>query len=51
MKSFDDVILRVHEMFKYHTISHCDKCHHEAHTILGNKCGWCGGNMVEEEKK
>jgi hypothetical protein len=31
-------------------ISHCNKCHHEAYTILGTKCSWCGGAMIEENK-
>jgi hypothetical protein len=49
IKTFDDVIHHVANIYKYNTIAHCDKCHHEAYTSLGSKCGWCGGAMVEEK--
>ena len=44
MKEF---VKQVGAMFKDRTILHCDSCDHESDSALGEKCGWCGGKMVE----
>jgi primosomal protein N' len=50
MNNMDDIIKKVSEMFSNRTILHCDKCHHEADSALGEKCDWCGGNMIKGDK-
>lgn len=46
MNDIDDIIKQVSEMFKDRTILHCDSCDHEQDSVLGYKCGWCGGKMI-----
>jgi hypothetical protein len=43
----DDITRIVGAMFKDRIILHCDSCDHEADAVLGEKCSWCGGKMVE----
>jgi hypothetical protein len=42
----DNIVQIVGNMFKNVVYLHCDKCDHEQAECLGNKCAWCGGNML-----